>query len=250
MPSIDEWSLDGSDGTVTFSIAGTSRASHLRYEARAVEDLPGGKDYGYQLCDLEGLTCELAGLAPGTPYRIIMRGLADAGHVQTAWSRFTVPDLELSIDAGPNILRNTDVTIEVQQLRSGVKAVVSYAGSRQSVLGDDDGYATATFTTRGTGKKVALVKQGKRKASTETWVVTLSEPRKIKANKAATIKIAGAKPGTEVTFVNSLGDDVVVVASASGKAVFTFKLPTVDDSLDYSVLLDGEEFFSGSLSPN
>ena len=250
LPSIDDWSLDGSDGTVTFSIAGTSRASHLRYEARAVEDLPGGKDYGYQPCDLDGLTCELTGLAPGTPYRIIMRGFADAGHVQTAWSRFTVPDLELSIDAGPNILRNTDVTIEVQQLRPGVNAIISYAGSRQSVAGDEDGYATATFTTRGTGKKVALVKQGKRKASTDTWVVTFSEPRKIKANKSATLKVAGVKPGTEVTFVNSLGDDVVVSASASGKAAFAFTLPTVDDSLDYAVLLDGEEFFSGSLSPN
>ena len=97
---------------------------------------------------------------------------------------------------------------------------------------------------------MALVKQGKRKASTDTWVVTLSVPRKIRAKKAATLKLAGAKPGTEVTFVNSLGDDVVVSASASGKAAFAFTLPTVDDSLDYSVLLDGEEFFSGSLSPN
>ncbi|MBU6212960.1 MAG: fibronectin type III domain-containing protein [Actinomycetales bacterium] len=250
MPSIDEWSLDGSDGTVTFSIAGTSRATHLRYEARAVEDLPGGKDYGYQPCDLEGLTCELSGLAPGTPYRIIMRGFADAGHVQSAWSRFSIPDLELSVDAGPNLLRGTEITVEVQQLRPGVKAKISYAGSAQTVMGDDDGYASATFTAKGTGRKIALVKQGKRKASTDTWVVTLSEPRKIKAGKAATLKLAGAKPGTEVVWVSSVSDDVVMTAGSTGKAAFGFTLPTVDDSLDYSVLLDGEEFFSGSLSPN
>ncbi|NBO45555.1 MAG: fibronectin type III domain-containing protein, partial [Actinobacteria bacterium] len=129
VPTQTDWVLDGSTGTSSFDPGSSNGATHVRYQARVAADVPGGKDYGWRDCDIESLTCTFEDIMPGTQYRVILRVFADGGHVQGTWSRYSIPDLEVSTDVGPNIARGTDVTIEVNQLRPGIRARISY-GSR------------------------------------------------------------------------------------------------------------------------
>lgn len=244
-----DWLLDGSTGTASFDPGNTNGATRLRYQARVAADVPGGTDYGWRDCDLQSQSCVFEDIMPGTQYRVILRAFCDGGHVQGTWSRYAIPDLEVSTDVGPNIARGTDVTIQVNQLRPGIRARVSYGSRIQFVFGDSDGTATATFTTRGTGRKVVMVRQNQRKVKMDTWVMSVLPPSQIKAGKQTTIALVGAAPGTSVTLISSLDSDVTVPASNTGRAAFPFTIPTKEDTFDYVFLVDGEEFFTGSLAP-
>lgn len=248
VPTQTDWVLDGSTGTASFDPGNLNGATRLRYQARVAADVPGGKDYGWRDCDLESQTCVFEDIMPGTQYRVILRAFSDGGHVHGTWNRYSIPDLEVNTDFGPNIPRGTDVTVEVNQLRPGIRARVSYGSRIQFVMADNDGYASATFATRGNGRKVVLVKQNQRKVRMDTWVVSVLPPTPVKAGKPSTLAVVGAAPGTSITLISSLGSDVTIEASSTGRAAFPFTIPTKDDTLEYTILVNGEEYFSGSVA--
>jgi len=248
MPTVTEFSVDSQVGSISFETEDDTGATNVRYEATVYEDFPGGRSLGTVTCDSENLSCEIDGALTGTPYRILMRGFADGGHVQAPWYLHIPAPLEISVDSGVNVQQDDEITVEVTELRPGANAILKVAGRAQTVVGDEDGYASLSFTARGIGQKRVTIKQGSRQASDSVWVVALVTPRVVKPGRPTTLRVKGAKPGSEITLVSSLEDDRLVVASRTGKASFRVTVPTAEDTLDYSVLVDGAEFFSGSLT--
>ena len=247
MPTVTDFYVDAQTGFVTFETEADNGATHVAYRLQIAEDFPGGKSLGTAECDVETLGCEVSGALSGTAYRMMIIGTSDGGHVVGPWFRFAAPPIELSLDSGPHVLAGDEITAEVSGLRPGVDARVSIANRRETVTPDDDGNASVSFTASGLGPRRVVVKQDKRSAIDAVWVVRMYEPRRVRPGRAVTVKVAGAKRGTTITLVPSTGE-VQEFLNSDGKARFTFTIADAEDVIDYTVYLDGQSFFSSSIS--
>ncbi len=247
LPTVTDFYVDSQTGFVTFETDGDNGATHVSYRVQVAEDFPGGKSLGTTECDVDTLGCEVPGAVSGTAYRILILGTSDGGHVVGPWFRFAAPAIELSLNAGPNVLVGDEITAEVSGLRPGVDARISIANRRETVTPDEDGNASVSFTAAGLGPRRIVVKQDKRSAIDAVWVVRVYEPRRVRPGRAVTIRVAGAKRGTTITLVPSIGE-VQEVQNSDGKARFSLTIANADEVIDYSVYLDGQSILDSSIS--